>query len=208
MEDLTHFWLLAFSSFFALINPIGVMPVYLSLTAELSGKERFAVATKSVIVAFFVIMLFALSGQFLFRFFGISIHSLRIVGGIVFFLIGMDLLQARLSKVDIKDEELKRKHLTDIAISPLAIPILCGPGAITNAIILMEDAVSYHHQVTLLVAILSVLFITYISLLAAGRIVNYMGDTLNTVLMRLMGLIVMVIAVEFFFAGLRPMLSQ
>lgn len=208
MEELSNFWLLAFSSFFALINPLGVMPVYLSLTSELSDRERIHVATKSIIVAFLVILFFAMTGQFLFRFFHISVHSLRVVGGIIFFFIGMDMLQARLSKMEVKDTELKQKYMTDISITPMAIPILCGPGAITNAMILMEDAVNYQQQITLLAAVITVMLITYLGLLGANRIVRFLGDTINTVIMRLMGLIIMVIAVEFFFAGIKPLINS
>lgn len=208
MEELSNFWLLAFSSFFALINPLGVMPVYLSLTSELSDRERIHVATKSIIVAFLVILFFAMTGQFLFRFFHISVHSLRVVGGIIFFFIGMDMLQARLSKMEVKDTELKQKYMTDISITPMAIPILCGPGAITNAMILMEDAVNYQQQITLLSAVITVMLITYLGLLGANRIVRFLGDTINTVIMRLMGLIIMVIAVEFFFAGIKPLINS
>jgi multiple antibiotic resistance protein len=208
MEELSHFWLLAFSSFFTLINPLGVMPVFLSLTAELSAKERLQVATKSIIVAFLVILFFALTGQFIFRFFNISIHSLRVVGGVIFFVIGMDMLQARISKVEVKDTEIKKKYMKDISITPMAIPILCGPGAITNAIILMEDAVNYRQQITLLVAVIAVMSITYIGLIGSSRIIRFIGETLNTVLMRLMGLIIMVIAVEYFFAGIKPLMAR
>lgn len=208
MEELSHFWLLAFSSFFTLINPLGVMPVFLSLTAELSGRERIQIATKSIIVAFFVILFFALTGQFIFRFFGISVHSLRVVAGVIFFLIGMDMLQARLSRVEVKDAEVKKKYMKDISITPMAIPILCGPGAITNAIILMEDAVNYQQQITLLVAVLAVMSITYIGLLGSSRIIKFIGETINTVLMRLMGLIIMVIAVEYFFVGIKPLMAR
>ena len=208
MEDLANFALLAFSSFLALINPIGVLPVFISLTANLSERERFYIASKSIIVAFLVILLFAITGQFIFRFFGISIHSLRIVGGIIFFMIGMDLMQARLSKIEIKDGEVKKKYVTDISITPMAIPILCGPGAITNAIILMEDAVNYQQRATLLATVIVVLLLTYLSLISANRILKFVGDTIKTVLMRLMGLIIMVISVEYVFAGLIPHLEK
>ena len=208
MNEFSHFWLLAFSSFFTLINPLGVMPVFLSLTAELTARERVQVATKSIIVAFLVILFFALTGQFIFRFFNISIHSLRVVGSFIFFMIGMDMLQARVARVEVKDAEIKRKYMRDISITPMAIPILCGPGAITNAIILMEDAVNYRQQLSLFLAVVAVMAITYLGLLGSSRILQFIGETLNTVLMRLMGLIIMVIAVEYFFAGVKPLLAR
>ena len=79
------------------------------------------------------------SGQLLFNFFGISVNSFRVVGGVIFFLMGMDMLQARLGKVKLKESEIKT-YVNDISVTPLAIPMICGPGALTNAIVMMEDA--------------------------------------------------------------------
>ena len=151
------------------------------------------------------IVIFAFSGQLLFNFFGISVNSFRIVGGVIFFLMGMDMLQARLGKVKIKDSEVKT-YVNDISITPLAIPMICGPGALTNAIVMMEDASSLEKKAILMVAILLVMLLTYIILYSSSRIIRLLGETGNNVMMRLMGLIVMVIAVEFFFSGLKPII--
>lgn len=203
MNDLFSFGLLAFASFFTLINPLGVMPIFMTITSELNQKDRTKAAKKASIVSFVIIALFALSGQLLFNFFGISANSFRIVGGIIFFLIGMDMLQARLGKIKLKESEMNT-YVNDISITPLAIPMICGPGAITNAIVLMEDADSIHKQVILFVSIFTVMLLTYLILYSSSRIIKIIGETGNNVLMRLMGLIVMVIAVEFFFSGLKP----
>lgn len=200
-------FLLGFTSFFTLINPLGVMPIYLSLTADLSEEMRVNVLKKSLLIALIILILFALSGQLLFNFFGISVNSFRIVGGVIFFLMGMDMLQARLSKIEMKSSEVK-KYVNDITITPLAIPLICGPGAITNAIVLMEDARSILEQITLLISLGFVMFLTYLLLLSANKIYKKIGEVGNNVLMRLMGLIVMVIAVEFFLAGIRPIIKS
>ena len=92
------FGLLCFTSFFTLINPLGAMPVFMTMTMELDEKERRKVARRASLVSFLIMMFFAISGDLLFRFFGISIDSLRIVGGIIFLIMGMDMLQARLVK--------------------------------------------------------------------------------------------------------------
>ncbi|MCC6186121.1 MAG: NAAT family transporter, partial [Chitinophagaceae bacterium] len=150
---------------------------------------------------------FAFSGEVLFNFFGISVNSFRIVGGVIFFLMGMDMMQARLSQVKIKDSEIK-SYVNDISITPLAIPMICGPGAITNSIVLMAKATTYEMKVMLIAVIFLVILVTYLILLSSSKIIKLLGETGNNVLMRLMGLIVMVIAVEFFFSGLKPILIE
>lgn len=205
MNEILSFGLLSFTSFFTLINPIGTMPIFMTMTSDLEDKDRTKTARKAVVVAFVTILAFALSGQLLFNFFGISVNSFRIVGGVIFFLMGMDMLQARLGKVKVKDSEV-RKYVNDISVTPLAIPMICGPGAITNAIVLMEDATHLGMVAVLFAAIFAVLLLTYLILISSSKIIKVLGETGNNVLMRLMGLIVMVIAVEFFFSGLKPII--
>lgn len=207
MTDLTHFALLCFTSFFTLINPLGAMPVFMTLTAQLSPSQRLRTARKASLVSLLTLLLFAFSGQLLFRFFNISADSFRIVGGVIFFIMGMDMLQARLSRVKVGEEEVK-SYVEDISITPLAIPMICGPGAMTNAIVMMEDASSLAHQAILIAVMSAVMLLTYFVLHSANRLIDLLGDTGNKVMMRIMGLIVMVIAVEFFFAGLKPLLRD
>ncbi|MDP3916184.1 MAG: MarC family protein [Bacteroidota bacterium] len=203
MNDALAFGLLCFTSFFTLINPLSTMPVFMTMTAGLSEKERNRTAKKATIVALITIIIFALSGQLLFKFFGISVNSFRVVGGVIFFIMGMDMLQARLGQVKIKDSEVKT-YVNDISVTPLAIPMICGPGAITNSIVMMEDASTLTRKIILFSTILLVMFITYIIFYSSSRIIKMLGQTGINVMMRLMGLIVMVIAVEFFFSGLKP----
>ena len=207
MNELFSFGLLAFTSFFTLINPIGTMPIFMTMTASLDNEHRVRTAKKASFVAFLTIIIFAFSGQLLFNFFGISVHSFRVVGGVIFFLVGMDMLQARLSQVKITDSEVKA-YVNDISITPLAIPMICGPGALTNAIVMMQDAESIEKKAVLIGVISLVMLLTYIVLYSSARITNLLGETGNKVMMRLMGLIVMVIAVEFFFSGLKPIIIE
>ena len=209
MTDLYTFSLLVFTSFFTLINPLGTMPIFMSMTASLSKQKRKRTAKKATLVAFLTILAFAFSGQILFDFFGISVNSFRVVGGIIFFVMGWDMLQARLGNIKHTDNEDKiDAYVEDISITPLAIPMICGPGAITNAIILMEDAANIPQKIMLIVIIALVLLLTYFILVGASKIIDKLGETGNKVMMRLMGLIVMVIAVEFFFSGLKPILLE
>ncbi|HLV53359.1 MAG TPA: MarC family protein [Cryomorphaceae bacterium] len=207
MESLTGVILVAFTSFFTLINPLGTMPVFMTMTAGLTEKEKRQTAIKAVITAFVSLVFFAFSGQLLFNFFGISVHGFRIVGGVIFFQMGFDMLQARLSRVKVKPEDA-RTYVSDISITPLGIPMLCGPGSITNIIVLMEDAQGPLQKGALLTVVAIVLFITMLVLIGSSRISRMIGETGNKVMMRIMGLIVMVIAVEFFVSGLRPILTQ
>ena len=194
MEDLLPFALLCFTSFFTLTNPLGTMPVFLTMTNGMNDHERKAIVRRATIVSFITLMVFTFSGQFLFKFFGISSNGFRIAGGFIIFKIGFDMLQARYSNAKLKEEEVKT-YADDISITPLAIPMLCGPGAIANAIMLMDDASTFTLKGTLIGIIALVYFITFLILQASTRLVRILGETGNNVMMRLMGLILMVIAV-------------
>ncbi len=207
MPDISAFALLCFSSFFTLLNPLGVMPIFLTMTGDLSDSARRNTATKAVIVALISLLLFAMTGQVIFQFFGISVNGLRVVGGIIFFSIGMDMLNARLVKFKVAEDDV-RSYVDDISITPLAIPMICGPGAITNAIVLMEDADSGLKIGVLFAAIAVNCLLMWLALAGSGPIMKTLGDTGSKVMMRLMGLIVMVIAVEFFVSGLKPIIRD
>lgn len=207
MSDTLAFALLCLTSFFTLINPIGTMPIFMTMTANLDAKSRSRTALKASIVAFLTLVLFSFSGQLLFQFFGISVNSFRVVGGVIFFLMGMDMLQARLNKVKVRKQDV-HAYVNDISVTPLAIPMIAGPGSMTNAIVLMEDASNSLQKAVLIGSIFVVMTFTYLFLFSSTKIIKILGDTGNTVLMRLMGLIVMVIAVEFLFSGLKPILQD
>jgi multiple antibiotic resistance protein len=205
MSEVIAFGVLSFTSFFTLINPFGTMPIFMTMTADLDKNHRTKTARKAAVVSFITIIVFAFSGQILFNFFGISVNSFRVVGGVIFFLMGMDMLQARLGKVKLKESEIKT-YVDDISLTPLAIPMICGPGAMTNAIVMMEDADSIEKKIALILGAFVVILCTYLILYSASKIIKMLGQTGINVMMRLMGLIVMVIAVEFFFTGLKPIL--
>lgn len=212
MNNSFEFALICFTSLFAMINPFGIIPVFKPMTAGMSHADAKAIARRACLVAFLILLVFAVAGKFLFDFFGISINSLKIVGGIIFFMLGYELLQAKFSKMKYDNVRLAKDrvefedHSKDIAITPLAIPILCGPGAIANVIILMHEGSSIPQKISLLGAILAVMLINYFGLVGANRLLDLLGDSGNKVMMRIMGMIVMVIAVEFFLSGARPVL--
>jgi len=201
-----EFTLLTFTSLFTMMNTIGVIPVYIALTEKMTVNEARYIAFKSTLTAFIILTIFAFSGKFIFDFFAISVDSLKIVGGIIFFIMGYDMLLARISKTKTASSEDPGDH--DIAITPLAIPIICGPGAITAVIVFMQESPDWLHKGLLLFSVLLVSLLTWIILFSARRIFDFLGDNGNKVLMRIMGLIVMVIAVEFFFGGLKPIIQD
>lgn len=200
--------LLYFASFFSLINPIGSMPVFLTMTSNLNQKERNRTALKAVITAFITLMIFAFGGQMLFQFFGISVDSFRVVGGIIFFMMGYDMLNARLSSLKSINHDDVKEYVDDISITPLGIPMIAGPGAITNSIVLMQDSDTFLLKLLLVAIILLTMILTLIIYVSGSKITKFLGETGNKIMLKLMGLIVMVIAVEFFFAGLTPIIRN
>ena len=205
MDAIIPYALLCFTSFFTLTNPLGTMPVFLTMTNGLSDDERKHIIKRATIVSVVILIAFTLCGQFLFKFFGISTNGFRIAAGFIILKIGYDMLQARYSSSKLKDDEIKA-YVNDISITPLSIPMLCGPGAIANGIILMSDATTWELKATLIITIIVVYVISYVILRLSTRLVRIIGETGNNVMMRLMGLILMVIAVECFVGGIKPIL--
>ncbi len=204
MENLP-FAFICLTSFFTLANPLGTMPVFLSMTKDLDNEQRSQILRRATIISFVILVAFTVCGQILFSLFGISTNGFRIAAGFIIMKIGFDMLQAKYSHVKLKDEEVKI-YANDISITPLAIPMLCGPGAIANGIMLMEDANTWALKGILIGSIAFIYFLTYCILRASTRLLKILGDTGNNVMMRLMGLILMVIAVECFVGGVKPIL--
>lgn len=207
MNALLAFWLLCLTSLFTMINPIGVIPVYMALVRDLEPASAQRVALKAVFFAFIILVIFALGGNAIFHFFNIRIDSLKVVGGVLFFILGFDMLQVRMDRPR-KPEETLSQFIDDIAITPLAIPFICGPGAITMVILLYRDAAGLAHQAVFFLALALVVTLTGIILLGGRKVLGALGTSGTKVMMRIMGLIVMVIAVEFFFSGLTPIVRE
>jgi multiple antibiotic resistance protein len=209
MNDALAFGLLCFVSLFAMVEPLGVMPIFITMTANLSPKEQRSVARRATLIAYLTLLVFAFTGQLIFRFFGISVNSLKVVGGVIFFMIGWEMLQARLTKTAYEDHASPQDYGKDIALTPLGIPMICGPGAIANVIVLWNETGDSMLKIgALLFSLTLVMTFTLSILLTARRVSRFLGDSGNKVLLRLMGLITMVIAVEFFFSGLTPIVRN
>ncbi len=203
MESYLPYAFVCLTSFFTLTNPLGTMPVFLSMTQNINARERANIVKRAIIISFCILIGFTICGQVLFTIFGISANGFRVAAGVIIMKIGYDMLQARYSHVKLTDDEMK-VYAKDISITPLAIPMLCGPGAIANGIMLMDSADSWTKKVILIVSITFIYALSYVILRASSRLVKVLGETGNNVMMRLMGLILMVIAVECFVNGLRP----
>ena len=207
MSDLLPFFVLCLTSFFSLTNPLGTMPLFLTMTHEMDEDERKQIAKRATFVAFVILVGFTILGQVIFKIFGLSSNGFRIAGGIIIFNIGYNMLQARYSSAKV-DPGGVQSVVNDISITPLAIPMICGPGAIAQGIVLMEEANSIEKKIALLIAMLVVFFLIYVILRASSKLNKVLGETGINVMMRLMGLILMVIAVEIFVVGAHPLLIE
>ena len=207
MERIFQYSLFAFTSLFTMVNPLGVIPVFSTLTASLSSKDARKIARKSVLTAFLVAVVFAIAGKLIFDLFHIEVNGLKVVGGILFFLSGYDMLHAKLSRIN-SDLPNYTEFVNDFAITPLGIPMISGPGTITVTLVLFNDAGNITEKLILFSIIIVIFLITYIMLMGSRKILRLIGDNGNKVLMRIMGLIVMVIAVELMLGGLKPIIRD
>lgn len=207
MKDILTYFLYTYMSIFTIVNPLGTLPVYAAFTDSVKRDQAVRVARTASLVAFVLMILFALTGQFLFNFFSISIDGLRVVGGILLFLTGYDMLQGKNSRTKILSRA-ERLEIEEFAITPLAIPMICGPGAITVVIVLIQEANSLVQKSILFSNIALVCFANFLFLIGSKRILSLLGNSGNKVFFRLMGLIIMMIAVEYFFRGLTPYVQK
>jgi len=206
-EALT-FFVFAFTSLITLVDPIGFAPVYLSLVEGMSRKEKKSVAKKGAITALMVLISFWLLGRVIFSIFGITVHAFRIAGGILFFKVGMEMLEAKISRRrSTPAEEAEAGEKEDIGYTPIGIPLIAGPGAITSVMILSAEATDPLRKGMLLLAIILVMIITYITFIMAGKLTRRFGRTGLRIMQRIMGLILMVMAVQFIINGLDPLIK-
>lgn len=205
-EGLASFALLCVTSLLAITNPLSAAPVYLALTAGYTPQHQQRTLQIAVLTGAIVLVVFALLGGAIFQLFGITIHAFRIAGGILIFGIGMDMLQAKRSRVKTTpEEEEEGLAKEEVAITPLGIPMIVGPGAITTVMVLMGNATTAAHVVVVFAAIAVVLGSIYAALSAGPRLVRFFGQTGLNVMTRIMGLLLTVIAVQFIVDGTRPL---
>jgi multiple antibiotic resistance protein len=202
MAGLAQFAVLAFTSLLAIVNPLGAVPMYVALTAEYTPAHRRATLRRAIATSLAVLLAFALVGTWILRFFGVTTHAFQIAGGILFFGVGWDMLQARRSRVKTtEEEETESASKDDIGIIPLGLPTLAGPGAITTVIALNGNADTIGETAAVYIAIVLVLAVCWLVLAAAPAVTRRMGQTAMNVMTRLMGLLVMVVGAQFVING-------
>lgn len=209
MTELFGFALLAFSSILVMVDPVAAVPIYIANTSSYSPERRAAVLRRALVTAFVVLTGFGLLGTFIFRVFGITTEAFRITGGIILFAIGWEMLQARRSRTrTTQEEEEEGGTRDDVGIIPLGIPLLAGPGAITTVITLLAQADDLLKRMTVYGVIVVVLLISWAVLGVAPLVVRRLGTTGINVVERIMGLIVMVIGVQFVVDGIEQVVIQ
>ncbi len=209
MSEAATYFILSFSSLITLVNPIGLSPVFLSLVEQFDDKERRRVAVKGVLTAFTVLIIFALIGRLIFSFYGITISGFKIAGGILFFRTGIHMIEARVSRArSTPKEESEAETKEDIAYTPIGMPIIAGPGSISSVMILSSEAVNWEQKMLLLLVIALVMIITYFVFKMADNLTQRYGTTGLRITQRIMGLILMVIAVEIIISGAGPIIQS
>ena len=201
------FALSAFSAVFSVVDPLGVVPVYLAMTAADSREHKRRTAVRASIAMFVTLAIFAASGRYILNFFGISLGAFRMAGGVLLLLLAIDMLRAQKSRQkSTPEEEAEAVEKPDVSIFPLAIPMLSGPGAVATVMVLMTRAQGLLQSGIVFIAIGITAVITFIVLIGATFAEKRLGRTGINVLHRVMGLLLAAIAVQFIVDGARDVL--
>lgn len=198
-DNILTFALTVFTGFFAIMNPIANTPVFLGLVGDKSKKERKAIAKTSCITAFLIVLFFVILGKYLFELFGITIPAFKITGGILVFYVGFEMLQSKRSKM----HHQENIEIDDgVAISPLAIPVLAGPGTIVTAMNYITTGTLVN--LSLIIVIFAVMIIlTYLAFTASDLIVKKIGNHLIMVIGKIMGLILAIMGTGMAIEGIK-----
>jgi multiple antibiotic resistance protein len=198
-----RFSVLALSSIFFLVDPFAALPTFLAVTEGDDANRRKKTAWKASLTTLVVLSAFAVAGQYIFRMFGITLPAFEIAGGIILLLIGLDMLAAKRSPTQESTEEATEARVKeDAGIVPLGIPMLAGPGAITSVMVLVGQAQTRWQMAAILIAILITAAICYLVLGNSARVARVLGDTGVRILVRIMGLLLVALAVQYFVNGM------
>ena len=205
--DLT-FAVVALSAVFFVVDPFVAVPFFMAITSGDSAEKRRSAAIRAALAAFVTLTLFAVAGGFLFRAFGISLGAFKIAGGLMLFLMALDMMRAQPSRTRSSPEEhAEGVAKEDVAIVPMAIPMLSGPGAIATVMVLMSRAAwKPFATIAVFLAITITCAVTWILLRSASAAEKFLPKTTLHVLERVMGLLLAAVAVEFVVGGLRDVL--
>ena len=209
MHGVIAFAIVAFPSLIVIVNPVMVTSIFITLTSSATKEARRAIALKTTIISFAVLLAFAVFGTLIFRFFSITIGAFQIAGGVILFSVAMGMLHAQASRERHTPEEMEEAmSRDDVAVVPLAIPMVAGPGAITTVIVLAGEARATWNLAILFLAIVVVLVIVFVMLRNAARIQKFLGRSGLNITTRLMGLILAAVAVQFVVHGVEAVLPE
>ena len=198
MENLVTYAFSVFMSFFAIMNPIANTPIFLGLVEGESYGDKKKIARKATITAFIIVVSFIIAGKYIFELFGITIPAFKITGGILIFYVGFEMLMSKRSRIHSNNSE----DNNNLAISPLAIPILAGPGTIVTAMNSVTHAGFIHIGIVITIFALMI-FLTYLAFSFGELIVKKVGTNLISVIGKLMGLILAVIGTGMITEGIK-----
>lgn len=205
----TEYFILCISTLFSLINPVGFLPIYLALTEKYNKQQRNSVLKSGILTALFTLVIFAFLGAAIFNFFGITVEAFQIMGGIIFFKTGQRMLEGNIGKTRTSpSEEEENLEKENIGITPIGIPIIAGPGAITATMVLIGKTGHGEHITILIISIIFVLLVTYLTFLWGESLIDKLGQTGSKVIQRIMGLLLMVIAIQFIITGVETVLKR
>lgn len=197
----------AFMAFFAIMNPISNLPVYMALVADDSQKISRKIAFRSLLIAFVIITVFIFSGDFIFKVFGITIVSFRIAGGILVAVIGYHMINGNHSpSYKGMEQQAVNSDPMSIAISPLAMPLFAGPGTITTALSLANGGL--RNQLITVVAFALLCVITYLLLRSAKQIAGFLGKNLMKIITKMMGLLLFSIGIQMIIVSVQTLIKQ
>ena len=198
-----RFSLLALSSIFFLVDPFATLPTFLAITEGYDPARRKRTARKGALTALIVLSTFAFAGEEIFRLFGITLPAFELAGGIVLLVIGLDMLQAKRSATqEAPGDTQAASQKEDAGIVPLGVPMLAGPGAITSVMVLVGQVQSRWQMVAILISIAVTALICYLVLGHSTIVARVLGDTGIRILVRVMGLLLVALAAQYFVNGL------
>ena len=202
IQSETQFFILCLTTLFTLINPIGIAPLLMVMTERFSKDEKVKIAKKGSATALITLLLFAILGSLIFSFFGITLEAFQIMGGILFFRNGLRMLDAKVGRSRTTPaEQEESQESDDIAISPIGIPLIAGPGAITATMLLSSQTPQIYSYLTLGLSIMIVLTFVYVILRNSDVLMKVLGTSIMRIIQRLMGLTLLLIAVQFVING-------
>ena len=195
----------ALVTFLVIIDPPGCAPIFTSLTRGASPRQRRSMAIRSSLIAWAILMFFALLGRPMLHALGISLASFRIAGGIMLFFIALDMVfERRTERREKRAEEVQRTpEVEDISVFPMAIPMIAGPGSIASAMLWVSRADTLGQTMVVLTAITTVMLLTALTLLAAGPLMRVIGEKVEAMITRILGVILAALATQFIVDGLK-----